>query len=116
MKVDFQDSLSDKLHSNLVTKSDLRRKPKLENKPGVSWNVPISKPGSMSSLMEPMKSEQTGLLLAPLKIQMIETKPADDMIQSPRIFTGTKMKEKILKEYTGKYSSPRNKPIITAKK
>ena len=69
----------------------------------------------MTSLTEPMKSEQTELLPAPLKIQMIETKP--DMNQSPRFVTGMKMKEKILKEYTGKYSGgPHNTPIIITKK
>ena len=70
-KVDFQDSLDDRLYSNLITKSDLSQKYRLENKPGVSWNTPISKPGSMPSLMEPTKSKQTELLPAPLKTQTI---------------------------------------------
>ena len=108
--------LSDKLHSNLVTKSALRQKPKLENKPGVSWNVPISKPGSLSSLTEPMKSEQTELLPALLKTQTIDTKSTKDTDKVPHLVKGTKMKERILKEYTDKYSGSHSKPIVTTKK
>ena len=78
-RVDFHDSLSNELHSNLVNKPALRQKPKLENKPGVSWNVPISEPGSLSSLTEPMET------------QTIKTKPTEDMNQSPSHVTGTKM-------------------------
>ena len=69
----------------------------------------------MSSLTEPMKTEQTKLLSAPLKTQAIETKPAEDVNQSPCLVTGTKMEEKILKEYDDKYSGPHKKPIITKK-
>ena len=70
----------------------------------------------MSSLMEPTKSKQSELLSTPLKFHKIETKPAEDVNQSPRLITGTKTKEKIMKDYSDKYSGPHKKPNITTKK
>ena len=67
----------------------------------------------MSSLAEPTKSKQTELLPAPLKFQKIETKSAEDVNQSPHLFTWMKTKENILKDYSDKYSRPHKKPIIT---
>ena len=63
-----------------------------------------------------MKTEQTELLPALLKTHRIDTRPPEDINKVPYLVTGTKMKERILKEYTDKYSGSHRKPIVTTKR
>ena len=73
---------------------------------------PLSKYAPMSSLM---KSEKTEPTPAPLKFQRIESKLAKSVKWTPRLVRGAKMKERILKDYSDKYSGSCKHHIVTIK-